>query len=74
MKVARVYSDNPIDDLNQLRDEIRVVWCALGAGEEVEGYLAEIREHVNGIANHLGEVIRVMSTEPARMTGGRRNG
>ncbi|MGB3418744.1 MAG: hypothetical protein WBA36_18880 [Mesorhizobium sp.] len=73
MKLARTCSENPIDELCQLRDEMRVVWCALGAGEESEGYLDEIREHVNGIANHLGEVIRAMSAAPARKTGGSSN-
>jgi hypothetical protein len=74
MKLARTYSDDPIDELCQLRDEIRVVWCALGAGEESEGYLTEIREHVNGIANHLGEVIHVMSKMSERTAGGVHHG
>lgn len=61
MKVARTFSDCPIDELCQLRDEIRVVWVALGGdSEDVEGYRTEIREHVNGFANHLGEVIKAM--------------
>jgi hypothetical protein len=75
MKLARTYSDHPVDELCQLRDELRVIWVALGGtAEDIENNLCEVREHVNGIANHLGEVIRVMSGEPQRMTGGQRNG
>ena len=64
MKLARIYSDNPADELCQLRDEIRVVWVALGGDlDDIENNLGEIREFVNGIANHLGEVIRTMANE-----------
>ena len=67
MKLARTYSDHPADELCQLRDELRVIWVALGgAAEDIENNLGEIREHVNGIANHLGEVVKVMMNGGAK--------
>jgi ABC-type Fe3+-hydroxamate transport system substrate-binding protein len=58
MKGNRTLLADPIDELCQLRDEMRVIWIALGSQEEAEGYLMSIREHVNGITNRVDEVIK----------------
>lgn len=48
-----------VDDLCQLRDELRVIWLAIGnTADQGDGeYSVEIREHVNGIANRVATVI-----------------
>ena len=38
-----------VDRLHQIKDELRVIWLALGNPENAEGYLTEIGEHVNGL-------------------------
>lgn len=84
MKLNSTVSDSPIDELCQIRDELRVVWLALG--NETDGgdgaYSGEVREHVNGIGNRLHDIIENMSgaaleaasVKPARMVGRSRNG
>lgn len=58
MKLGSTISDNPIDELAQVRDELRVVWLALGNDVDCDGYLSEVREHVNGIANRVGDIVQ----------------
>lgn len=84
MKLNSTVSTDPVDELCQIRDELRVVWLALG--NETDGgdgaYLTEVREHVNGIANRLRDIVEHMSAvaleaasaKPARLVGGQRNG
>jgi len=60
MRLNSTVSDDPIDELCQIRDELRVVWLALG-NETDEGYQSEVREHVNGIANRLRDIVNHMS-------------
>ena len=50
-----------IDRLHQIKDELRVIWLALGNPENAAGYLTEIGEHVNGLANRLDEVCQQMT-------------
>jgi hypothetical protein len=85
MKVASTVSTDPIDELCQIRDELRVVWLALGNDTD-QGYLPAVREHVNGIANRVHDIVEQMSSDALdamaavssartqRMTGGQRNG
>lgn len=61
MKLGSTISDNPIDELAQVRDELRVVWLALGNDADSEGYLSEVREHVNGIANRISDIVQHLS-------------
>jgi hypothetical protein len=53
-------TQHPADLLCQCRDELRVIWLALGNEEDKDGYRVEIREHVNGIANRVAEIIKGM--------------
>ena len=62
MKLASTISNDPIDELCQIRDELRVVWLALG-NETDEGYRSEVREHVNGIANRVNDIVDHMCGE-----------
>lgn len=52
-----------IDALCQIRDELRVVWMALGNTQQADGYLTEVGEHVNGLANRVRDVIDQMNGE-----------
>ena len=61
MKLGSTISDDPVDELAQVRDELRVVWLALGNGVDCEGYLSEVREHVNGIANRVSDIVHHLS-------------
>jgi hypothetical protein len=63
MKLASTVSDNPIDELAQVRDELRVVWLALGNDTDSEGYLLEVREHVNGIANRVSDIVKHLNAK-----------
>lgn len=38
MKPNNTISSNPVDDLCQMRDELRVIWIALGNEERAEAY------------------------------------
>jgi hypothetical protein len=75
MRLNSTVSDDPVDELCQIRDELRVVWLALG-NEIDEGYQSEVREHVNGIANRLRDIVNHMSGEALAKAsrGGRANG
>lgn len=63
-----------IDALYQIRDELRVVWCALTNPVHGEECVGQIAEHVNGI--HLRIVALLDAAEqhpePVRMVGGER--
>lgn len=48
------------DDLNQLKDELHVVWCALTNPDHGVECVLPIAEHVNGIKNRLRAVIATM--------------
>lgn len=50
-----------VDQLHQIKDELRVIWLALGNAENAEGYLTEIGEHVNGLANRLDDICQQMT-------------
>lgn len=50
-----------VDRLHQIKDELRVIWLALGNPENAEGYLTEIGEHVNGLADPLDDICRQMT-------------
>lgn len=56
---------DPLDELCLIRDELRVVWLALGNPDEAEAYLIDIREHVNGIANRVDEIVKAASARPS---------
>lgn len=60
MKLNSTVSTDPIDELCQIRDELRVVWLALGNEEQAEAYRVEIGELVNGIANRIADLIKIM--------------
>lgn len=64
MKQSRTMIADPLDELCQLRDELRVVWVGLGNEEDAEAYRVEIREHVNGIANRVADIIKTMTEAP----------
>lgn len=49
-----------IDDLNQLKDELQVVWCALTNPSHAEECVVQIAEHVNGIRSRLRTTIRTL--------------
>lgn len=38
MKLNNTISSNPVDDLCQIPDELRVIWIALGNEEQAEPY------------------------------------
>lgn len=63
-----------IDNLNQLRDETRVVWLALTNTNHAEQHVGEIGELVNSIANRLADVCEALSllNERAAVAGGKR--
>lgn len=63
MKLGSTISDDPVDELAQIRDELRVVWLALGNNVDGEGYLTEVREHVNGIANRVSDIVQYLNGE-----------
>lgn len=69
----RTVTGDPVDELNQIKDELRVVWLALSSPHADQGYTPHIGEHVNGIVNRLEALCEAMSG-PVRMTGGERNG
>lgn len=56
---------DPIDLLCQIRDELKTIWLAMGNTVDLsdDGLLTPVREHVNGLANRLHNVIEDMSDE-----------
>lgn len=46
-----------IDELNQLRDELQVVWCALTNPHHAEESVIPIAEHVNGLHHRLVAIL-----------------
>lgn len=62
MKLSSTLSSDPLDELCLIRDELRVVWLALG-NETDEGYRSEVREHVNGIANRVSDIVEHLCGE-----------
>lgn len=68
-----------IDLLCQIRDELKVIWLALGNTMDLadDGLLTPVREHVNGLSGRLHNVIEDMSDEalkactPTKSAGGR---
>lgn len=47
---------DPIDELCQIRDELRVVWLAL-INPDSRGYTTQVGEHVNILGDRLGNII-----------------
>lgn len=45
-----------IDELNQIRDELHVVWCALTNPHHAEECVVPIAEHVNGLHHRLVQI------------------
>ena len=58
-------TQHPVDLLCQCRDELRVIWMALGNEQDHDGYRAEIREHVHGVANRIAAIAKAMSGDQA---------
>ena len=56
MKLCSTVSDNPVDELCQIRDELRVVWLALGNHHD-GGHFTEVREHINGLESRLSGIV-----------------
>lgn len=69
MKLNSTISTDPIDELCQIRDELRVVWLALGNDNQAEAYRVEIGEHVNGIANRIHDLVETMAGEALTSAG-----
>ncbi|PWJ73855.1 hypothetical protein C7441_12539 [Pseudaminobacter salicylatoxidans] len=58
-----------IDQLHQIRDELSVIWLALGnTADMAEDYMVDVREALYGTTNRLRDVCRAMET------GGQCNG
>lgn len=61
MRLNNTISDYPVDELCQIRDELRVVWLALGNEQQADAYRIEIGEHVNGLVNRIADLIELMN-------------
>lgn len=51
---------DPLDELCQIRDELRVVWLAL-INPDSRGYTTQVGEHVNVLTDRLGDLIEQMA-------------
>jgi len=62
MSTAKPNSIDAIDLLCQVRDELNVVWLALGNTSDLsdDGLLTQIREHVNGLHNRVSDICQMM--------------
>lgn len=65
INTPRTIHADAVDELCQIRDELRVVWLALGNRDDSEAYLIQIGEHVNGLANRVSEIVKTLSPEPS---------
>ncbi|RWI60275.1 MAG: hypothetical protein EOQ93_03160 [Mesorhizobium sp.] len=62
MAVGRVVPVTAIDQLHQVRDELRTIWLAMGNTVDLEddGLLTPIREALNGSTNRLEAACHLM--------------
>lgn len=51
-----------IDDLAQVRDELRVLWVALGNDDDADDHRTEIREHVYALGERVAKAVGAMSS------------
>lgn len=64
MSAVRPVPLDAIDQLDQIRDELRVIWLALTNADQAEGYIVEIGEAVNGVTRRLAETCKLMEAQP----------
>lgn len=73
--MSQLSPPDPIDQLCQIRDELRTAWLALGNTVDLpdDGLLTPVREHINGLANRLHDVVEDMSDQAFRAASERRS-
>lgn len=64
MTATRAIPIDAIDQLHQIRDELRTIWLAMGNTVDLDddGVLTPVREALNGCTNRLEDACKLMET------------